>query len=113
MRLFKNTLLMVIGIVFYFGFNKEEKPLSQVAMVAKFLDPDKPWSFMTWQQKKKAHTFLPSFDNANSRLSKEIVESQKFCCHGNVTSHFSSLLISLFKKHRNFEYIVFFTNSFS
>ena len=37
--------------------------------------------------------FFPSFDNANGRLGQEnIVESQKFCNHGNVTSHFSSLL---------------------
>ena len=42
-----------------------------------------------------AHTFLPSFDNANGRLCQEsLFEIQKFCYHDNVTSHFSSLLES-------------------
>ena len=37
--------------------------------------------------------FFPLFDNANGRLVQEnIVESQKVCYHGNVTSHLSSLL---------------------
>ena len=37
------------------------------------------------RNKTIAHTFLPSFDDANSCLC------QKFCFHGNLTSHFSSL----------------------
>ena len=42
-----------------------------------------------------AHTLLPSFDDANGRLSQEsLIEIQKFCYHDNVTSHFFSLLES-------------------
>ena len=47
------------------------------------------------RNKTVAHTFLPSFDNANDRLcqqwSRKIDEVQKSCCHGNLMSHFSSL----------------------
>ena len=36
------------------------------------------------RNKTVAHNFLPLFD-------KKIIEIQKFCYHGNVTSHFSFL----------------------
>ena len=41
-----------------------------------------------------AHTFFPSCDNANGRLCQERLwrSVQKFCYHGNVMSHFSSIL---------------------
>ena len=46
----------------------------------------------TKKQNGSPYLFL-SFDNANGRLGQEkIVESLKFCYHGNMTSHFSSLL---------------------
>ena len=69
-----------------------EKSLRHVAMVANFLDLNKPWSNKYRRNKKKnekkkkdmypfnflriialrnktvAHTFLPSFENANGRL---------------------------------------------
>ena len=40
------------------------------------------------RSKTVAHTFLPSFDNANGRL----YQYQEICYHGNLTSHSSSLL---------------------
>ena len=62
-----------------------------------------------WQKKTKAIIFmtllcmialrnttvahcLPSFDN---EMSRKIVKSKKFCYHGNMASHFSSLFCSL------------------
>ena len=76
-------------------------------MVAKFLDLNKPWSCLYGEKKKKhenidiydlymiahwskavAHSFLPS-------LSKKIVEIQNVCYHGNVTSHFSLVNVTL------------------
>ena len=67
-------------------------------MVAKVLDLHEPWSCKYDQKRKRkmvAHTFLPSFDNANGRLFQErLFEIRKFCYHDNVTSHFSSLLES-------------------
>ena len=43
-------------------------------------------------RKTVAHTFLPSFDNANGGLCQERLSRFKiFCYHGNVTSRFSSL----------------------
>ena len=41
-----------------------------------------------------AHTFLPLCDNANGRLCQERLwrSVQKFCYHGNVRSHSSSIL---------------------
>ena len=38
--------------------------------------------------KSVAHTWLPSFDNANGRLYQD----PEIFYHGNLTSHFSSLL---------------------
>ena len=67
-----------------------EKSLRHVAMVANFLDLNKPWSNNIAEKKTKrkmtyipfllitvlrnktvAHTFLPSFENANGRLCQE------------------------------------------
>ena len=65
-----------------------EKSLPHVSMVAKSVDLNKPWSCkygqktikMTWmtflciiahRKETVAHTFLPSFDNANGRLGQE------------------------------------------
>ena len=42
-----------------------------------------------------AHTFLPSFDNANCLLCQERWLRLKFYYHGNVTSNVSSLLCTL------------------
>ena len=79
----------------------EEKSLRHVAIAAKILGLNKPWSFNYGRQKKTrmivlrnktvVHTFLPSIDNANGRLPTKIVEIQKFCYHGNVTSPFPFL----------------------
>ena len=67
--------------------NREEKSLGHVAMVAKFLDLNKPWSSISVKKKTKklicmtfmitvrnktiTHTFLQSLDNANGRLCQE------------------------------------------
>ena len=78
---------------------------SHIAMVAKFLGFNKPWSCQYGGKKKQqkkmfctsllfrnervAGIFLPSFDNTNGHpsLSREIiVEIQKSCFHGNMTS---------------------------
>ena len=85
-----------------------EKSSRQVAMVAKFMDPNKLWSckygrkkltcmtllyMIALRNKTVAHTFLPSLDNAERpSLSRRVVEIQKCCRHGNLTSHFSSRL---------------------
>ena len=57
-------------------------------MVAKFLDPNKPWyEFPVHvctliRTKTVAHTFLPSFDNKNLQSpSRNVVEIQKFWYH--------------------------------
>ena len=69
-------------------WNKDDKPLRHVAMIAKFLDLDKPWSCNMAEKNKKstcmtflcmitlknitvAHFFLPSLDNANGCLCQE------------------------------------------
>ena len=89
------------------GNNREEKSLRHVSMIAKFLDLIKLWSCKyCWEKKKEkidmyhfpvyvalriktaTRTFLPSFDNANSRL----FVSDKKDYHGNLMSHVSSLL---------------------
>ena len=59
--------------------NREEKSLRHVVMVAKLPTLNKPWSFSSIVRQCKW-------------LSRGIVEIQKFCFHGNVTSHFSLLL---------------------
>ena len=69
--------------------NKEEMSLRHVAMVAKFLDLNKPCSWKYGRKKKKkwtcmtflymvalrnktiAHTFLSPLDNSNGRLCQE------------------------------------------
>ena len=80
-------------------------------MVAKFLDLNKPWSrkysrnnnkkltcltflcMIALRNKTVVHSFPQSFDIANGHLNKKrIGEIQKFRYHGNLTSHFSSLL---------------------
>ena len=76
--LFKNTLLMATGIVFYFGFKREAKPLRQRAMVANFSIPANR-SPAHMAEEKKAHTFLPSLDNANSRpCQKRLLRARNF-----------------------------------
>ena len=73
-----------------------EKSLPHVSMVAKSVDLNKPWSCkygqktikMTWmtflciiahRKETVAHTFLPSFDNANGRLGQErLLRSRNF-----------------------------------
>ena len=75
------------------------KSLRHFAMVAKFLDLNKPWSCkygkkacMTFLRmiaintKPIANTFLPSLGPSKSR---KVVEIQKCCYHGSVTPHFS------------------------
>ena len=47
------------------------------------------------RNKTLAHTFLPSFDNANGSLSWKTVEIQRFCSYGNLTAYFSFLLNTL------------------
>ena len=77
--------------------NREKKSLRHVAMVAKFLDLNKPWYCKYCRKKTKkltrttflcmtalknktvAHTFLPSFNNANDRLCQEgVLGSRNF-----------------------------------
>ena len=87
--------------------NTIEKQLRHVAIVAKFLDLNKPRSCnyagktealkcMTFlcltAQKTVFHTILPSLANANALL---FVEIQKFCYHGNLTLHFSTPYLPL------------------
>ena len=43
------------------------------------------------QEQNETHTSLPSFDNSRGRLCQKIVEIQKSCYLGYVTSHFSLL----------------------
>ena len=78
-------------------FNREEKYFRHVAMVEKSaLDLDKPWTYKygrkktenldmtTWmialRNETVAHTFLPSFDNANNHLwqTETAVRSRNF-----------------------------------
>ena len=85
------------------SFPNRERSRFQVAMVTKFLDHNKPKSCkygikMTCMQsflcmivlrsKTVAHTFLPSFYNANGRLCQD----PEICYHGKLTSNFSSVL---------------------
>ena len=46
---------------------------------------------IAFRNKTVAYYFRPPFDNGNGRLSTTIVEIQKLCYQGNVTSHSSSL----------------------
>ena len=62
------------SVRFYIIFNREKKCLHDVAMVAKFPDPNRQWSCKYGRKKidrTVVHTFLPSFDNANGRLCQE------------------------------------------
>ena len=61
--------------------NREEKSLRHVVMVAKWPTLNKPWSFPSIVRQCKWLS-----------VSRKLVEIQKFCFHGNVTSHFSLLL---------------------
>ena len=57
---------------------------------------DFPVRELSLRNKTSSPYFLPSFDNPNGHLcQRRIVEIQKSCHHGNLTSHFSCL-ISLF-----------------
>jgi len=86
----------------------EEKLLPHVAMVAKFLGLNTPWSrkygrkkknekidmydfpVHGWSQEQNSLYFFPPFDNVNGHLCKKtIVQIQNFCYPGNVTSNFS------------------------
>ena len=77
--------------------NREEKSLPDVAMVAKFLDLNKPWSCKHGRNNNKKltcltflcmialgnkavpHNILPSFDNANGRPYQErLLRSKNF-----------------------------------
>lgn len=78
--------------------------LRLVAMVAKLLDHNKPWSFKHGRKKNdmcefwgndcthdqeqngSSSAFCQWFENENDRqaVSRKIVEIQKFCFHGNV-----------------------------
>ena len=94
--------------------NRKEKSLRLVTMVAKLLDLNKAWSCKyirtkkTKQKRKNLACMTPVHDctqeqNGNPKflsmarqrqwpsLSWQIVEIQKSCYHGNVTSQFSSL----------------------
>ena len=92
----------------YFKAVNREKSSRHVAMVAKCLDPNKLWSckygrkkltcltfmyMIALRNKKEAHKFLPSLDNAEwPSLSRKVAEIQKCCHQGNLTSYFSSRL---------------------
>lgn len=105
-----NLCLLPFGFHAFFSLKyKEEESFCHVAMEAK-----KTVVLEVWQKKQKkstcmtfqcmiafrnktvAHTFLSSFDNANSRpsLSRKVVEIQKTCFHGNrmlslgITTHY-------------------------
>ena len=86
---------------------RAEKSLHHVAMVAQYLDLNKPWSRKYGDNIDKydfpvrdctqEQNGSPNFSSAVRQgkwpfLSRKIVEIEKFCHHGNVTSHFSSLL---------------------
>ena len=104
----------LLHCIYYLSFNVSvcrsscnwEKSLRHVAMVAKFLDFNKPWSCKFWKEKKylTCMTFLhdctqeqkssPNFSSIVRQLklpslSRKVVEIQKFCFHGNVTLPFS------------------------
>ena len=84
--------------------NRKEPLLRLVAMVAKLLDHNKPWSFKHGRKKNdmcefwgndcthdqeqngSPSAFCQWFENENDRqaVSRKIVEIQKFCFHGNV-----------------------------
>ena len=108
----------LLHCIYYLSFNvgvcrsscNWEKSLRHVAMVAKFLDFNKPWSCKFWKEKKylTCMTFLhdctqeqksspessPNFSSIVRQLklpslSRKVVEIQKFCFHGNVALPFS------------------------
>ena len=98
--------------------NREEKSLHHVTMVTKFLDLNKPCSCKYYSKENKenekidrtflcmiaprnkmvAHTFLPSFNNANSQANSHVCQQRLLrfknfaTIYGNMTSHLSSLL---------------------
>ena len=75
---------------------EEEQSLHHLATVAKFVDPNKPWSCKYGRKKsEKIDVWLFSawFHSGTKRSPiRMIAEIQKFCYHGNVGSHSSSLL---------------------
>ena len=84
----------------------ERRNSLHVAMVAKFLGLNKPWSCKVAERKteKIDITFLCMIALRNNfcpnvrwckwpSLSREFVAIQRFCYHGKVTSYFSSLYI--------------------
>ena len=95
--------------------NREEKSSRHVAMVAKFLDLNKPCSCKYGRKKKIDIYYFPIHgctQEQNDRpyfpsilrqckwpsVSGKIVEFQKFCYHGYVMSHRSSLYTLYLKK---------------
>ena len=94
---------------------REERSLRHVDMVTKFLNLNKPWS-CKYGRKKKIEMYDFSVHDCTQRdngsphfsfivrkckwqsLSTKNVEIQKFCSHGNLTAHFSSLLNTLVKE---------------
>ena len=93
---------------------EKEKSLRHVAMVAKFADLNNPWSckygrdnnkklrmydfpVQDCTQEQNSSPFFSSIVRQSKwlSLSRKIVEIQKFCYHGNVTSHFFSVVKSL------------------
>ena len=79
------------------GLPAIEKSLRHVAMVAKFLDFNKPWSCKFWKEKKILDMYdFPAWLHSGTirqlklpSLSRKVIEIQKFCFHGNVTLPFS------------------------
>ena len=91
------TILMEICKLYVLR-NREEKSLRHVAMVAKFLDLNKPCSckYGRKKTKKKLPSDWPYFpfivrQCKRPSLARKIVEIRTFCYHGKVTSYLSSL----------------------
>ena len=87
------------GVAICGGEQNREKSLRHVAMAAKFLNLNKPWSYKyTVVADKKSDRYdFPAHECTQEQrkwsfLSRKVVEIKTFCYHGNVSSHLSSLL---------------------
>ena len=103
-----SSLSLVVGCPQY----REETSLHHMSMVAKFLDLNKAWSCKYDRKNKKLTQVTPVHDCLQKQtvssyfssivqqckwpsLSRKIIEIQKVCNVGNMTSHFSSLLLQI------------------
>ena len=97
---FSGFFFPIPEMIVYKRVNRQEKSLRHIAMVAKFLNLNKLWSGTNTctahgcHQGQNCSPYFSSIIHECNLPSRNIVtcEIKKFCYHGNMMLHFSSLL---------------------